>query len=187
MPRAKVDVPAVRRFWEAGLNDGEIADRLGWDRGTVRKNRRLAGLPVRYTPAEQIRRQGLAGLIRRRNEANAARRSELAGRYGLPGDLAPTQVLAVVALAAGPLTAGELADRCGRSDRPCHRTPFHRFQCPTAAGGNHLTELRRRGLVAYVPRNRGDGGGSGRGAGVYLLTAAAMDQLARARAKETTR
>lgn len=184
MPPLLADrLPAVRRLWEAGLTDRAIARELGTDRKTARKYRLRLGLPVRWTPADLMRQRHAAGVLAVRDAAVAARRADLAARYGLPADLPPAQVEAVLALAAGPLTADALADRCGRARRPCHRSGYARFGCPTAAGKNHLTALRRRGLVAYLARCRGKGNGGGRGVGVYLLTAAAMDLLT---AKEPT-
>lgn len=177
MPPAKVDTDAVRRLWQAGLTDTAIAAALEWDRKTVRRNRRLIGLPPRHSPAALIRRQDVASLLQSRDAAQARKRADLARRYGLPDDLRPAQVEILIALAAGPLTAAQLADRCRRADRPCYKDAFHRFQCPRAAGGNYLTELRRRGLVAYMAINRGRGSGRGRGAGLYLLTAETMRLL----------
>lgn len=184
MPPLLADrLPSVRRLWEAGRTDGEIARSLGTDRKTARKYRLRLGLPARWTPADAIRRLSAGGLIEARTAANAARRAGLATRYGLPADLAPVQVQVLLALAAGPLAAAALADRCGRSDGPGYRTPYHRFNHARVGGKNYLTDLRRRGLIAYLPGRRGEGNGSGRGAGVYLLTAAAMDLLT---AKEPT-
>jgi hypothetical protein len=175
VPPAKVDLPAVRRLWSDGLSDAAIARRLGWDPETVRKNRRLLGLPNRTDRRAQIRDQIAGGLLAVRDKAVTTARTDLATMYGLPAHLAAVQVAVVVALAGGPLTAEVLADRTGRS--PSARTHYHRFQCPSADGGNHLTALRRSGLVIYVAATRGAGNGSGRGAGCYTLSASAMDLL----------
>lgn len=184
MPPLLADrLPRVRRLWEEGRTDAAIARELGTDRKTVAGYRRRLGLPARWTPAVTIRRSLAGGMLAARDEANRRRREGLATRYGLPADLAPVQVAVVLALAGGPLTAAALADRCGRAARPCHRTPFHRFGNRSVGGKNYLTDLRRRGLVAFVRRHKPKGHGPGRADGLFLLTAAAMDLLT---AKEPT-
>lgn len=180
MPRAKVDLPAVHTRWKAGMTDTEIATALGWDRETVRKNRDMIGLPPAMTQREIYTRQlaradenWLGKLGRSRRD----RIDEAAACYGLPSNLTQVQVAVVVALAGGPQTAEVLANRTGRGTSPSYKTAFHRFGCRTAAGKNHLTGLRRLGLITYVPQCRGSGNGSGRGVGFYVLTAAAMAML----------
>jgi hypothetical protein len=54
---------------------------------------------------------------------------------------------------------------------------FHRFNAPKMPGGNYLTDLRRRGLIALMPRSRAAGEGSGRADGLYLLSPSAMQLL----------
>lgn len=184
MPPLLADrLPRVRRLWEEGRTDAAIARELGTDRKTVAGYRRRLGLPPRWTLAELMRQRHAAGMLAVRDAAVAARRAELPARYGLPADLAPVQVAVVLALAGGPLTAAALADRCGRAARPCHPTPFHRFGNRSVGGKNYLTDLRRRGLVAFVRRHKPKGSGPGRADGLFLLTAAAMDLLT---AKEPT-
>jgi hypothetical protein len=161
----------------------EIAAALGTDRKSARNYRLRLGLPSRWDRAADAKARVAAGWLAHRDRVLAARRAELAARYGLPADLPPAQVRVVLALAGGPLPAAALADRCGRADRPCYPTPFHRFNCRVVPGRNHLSALVRRGLVARTEVTRGKGNGRGRGPGVYLLTAAAMDLLT---AKEPT-
>lgn len=92
----------------------------------------------------------------------------LAARYGLPADLHPLQVRALVALAAGPRSPESLARACGVNAARGYRA----FNADRV---NLLSDLARRGLVAKVQESRG--WRAGRVPAVYLLTAAAMDML----------
>lgn len=98
----------------------------------------------------------------------------LAGRYGLPADLHPLQVRAVVALAGGPRSVAELAAACGKSAARGYRA-FNSRGATRGSGVNLLSDLCRRGLAAKVQASRG--GRSGRAAATYVLTGEAMARL----------
>ena len=176
MPPLLADrLPSVRRLWEAGRTDGEIARSLGTDRKTARKYRLRLGLPARWTPADAIRRLSAGGLIEARTAANAARRAGLATRYGLPADLAPVQVQVLLALAAGPLTRRELAARCGLPQHADQRQLLK----SNHPEGSYTAHLMALGLVARVRRSGGPGSGKGGHLpSLYLLTPACLDRLA---------
>lgn len=172
----------------AGRLQREIAKLIGVSRKTVERHCRKLGLRphgkraavcrelARQTMAATLARHGVTHL-RAVNPPEARQREEaaqLAKAYGLPGDLRPIQVAVVLSLTGGGRTAAELADLLRRRRA---RSGYHRFNAPKVPGGNYLTDLRRRGLVALIGRHNGAGQGSGRAGGLYLLTPPAMQLL----------
>lgn len=98
--------------------------------------------------------------------------ADLAVRYGLPADLHPLQVRAVIVLTGGPRAAADIAAACGLSADRGYRA----FNAGAPFGNkNLLSDLCRRGLAAKVQASHG--GRSGRGAAVYLLTGETMARL----------
>lgn len=182
--RRTVDRDRVRALHARLLSYADIGAAVGCSVTAVKKVVRELGLTPHGKRSVSFRRK-MAAHFRRRcaaagvaslrhlapEEPHRANTRRLCRRYGLPDDLKRVEVRAVVALAAGPLAADVLADRCGRNQRK--QGGYHRFNCPTCDSGNYLTDLCRRGLLAAVKRpNRPT---------VYLLTAAALDLLARAK------
>lgn len=195
MPPTDAQAGRIRRWWAAQFSDGVIARRLGVRAYLVSRWRRRLGLPPWYGPRlglphppearrairDNVRRQlaaaGVRSIVQLGAEPRWARGNrDLAARYGLPPDLYPTQVRILLALAGEPKTVPELLAATGRAARR-DRVAIHAFNYARVAGSNYLTALRRRGLVARVPTNRGAANGSGAGPGLYLLTALAMSLL----------
>lgn len=191
-----VDPARVRRLWEQGLTDPQIARRLGVNSWNVRACRRRLGIVSKYAtklgqPHSPATRAKLSAGLKCRLEAagvrslcqlgeeprNKRQRRELARRYGLPEDLYLAQVQILLALADGPKTLAELVAATGRGSRK-HRYD-HAFHYRKAPGSCYLSDLARRGLILRARTCRGKGHGSGAGPGLYLLTPLAMDLMTR--------
>jgi hypothetical protein len=191
--KPKVDPARIRSLWSEGLTHQEIGARLGLYRKTVAKWLRRLGCAAhgqraisaqakrRLAFARQLAAAGVRSLRSINPDAYRRRNADLAKSYGLPDDLFPVQVIALVALAGGPLTTGRLAESCNRRPdrRACQSFNYSRCQ-----GGNYLFDLRRRGLVAMVRQHRGKGQGRGQADGLWLLTPLALDLLSQANVKE---
>lgn len=144
----------------AGASDRLISRRLGVGFSAVRSARRRLGMSPNDGRADPEYRRHLADAVRAVHAANGNRgpakaravqadmRAGLAIRYGLPADLKPVQVLIVLALSSGPLTAGRLGDACDR--RPANVKDYDRFNHSYVPGKNYLADLRRRGLVVSI-------------------------------------
>lgn len=188
MTARKVDPDRLLALRQQGLLDVELCRVFGVTRKVIEKWRKRLGLPgftrgprlpsTRAKLAASYRRQMAAAGVRCINDLNPDWRrkkaTDLARRFGLPAELWGTQVRIVLALAAGPMTAATLARVLGRKRQP---NPFHSLNCRQVPGGNYLTDLCRRGLVAYSPRTRGEGNGSGRAEGLYWLTVPCLARL----------
>ena len=167
----------VRELHAGGLTDRGIYDRMAdvFPRGPhgfrqLVEYRRRLGLTVNLRDsacrAAVIRRAVVDGF------AEAAR--GLAARWGLPPDLTPTQVAAVLALTKGPMTAGQIKAACG-SASAWPMTVDHGRR-----GGRKTTvigDLASRGLVARVHVAGGKR--------LFLLTAACMEMLRAAAERQT--
>lgn len=183
--RRKVDPARVLELHAAGLTVGEVAAALGCcaDRVKVyRKRLGLAHTPRNFSPAGlEALRASAAAVLRGTHAVGVARRkareAALAARYGLPPDLYPCQVVVLLALAGGPLTAAALIPLAGRRPPRNGSDAVGAFTAPRAAGGNYLRDLVRRGLVASTGRRAV--GRRGSEPGVYLLTQHAMDLMSK--------
>lgn len=181
--RTVIDRAELTRLNAAGLSDRQIADRLGVKFDSVRNARRRCGLPtVDGRATDEYRRRaveiGREFYHRSHEKARrvfAAQREKLAATYGLPVGLTPMQVRIVVALSGGPMTTRALADTL-QVRTHAKGLSFARFtyKYGTIQGGNYLTDLRRRGLVASMrPKSRAEA--------VYFLTPHCMDLLSGAK------
>lgn len=186
-------VEAIRRLHADGLNDREIADRLGSTRDTVHAVRyaRLK-LPAhgatiesrRRCVAKQLETLGLTSPTQLRTRAFRL----FAERSGWPNDLRPRAVQILNVLAArGPMTAFELASAIGMPVGPFPSGKRRILLASNDPEGTYTAHLMARGLVLYV-RGKSLGAGSGRGRGRrpghYILTAEALEMAAqRAAAK----
>lgn len=182
--RRRVDRDRVRELHAQLLSYADIGDAIGCSVTTVRNVVREIGLVPHGKRSVSFKRK-MSDHFRRRcvaagvaslrqlvpDDPHWANTRRLCERYGLPDDIRRVQVRVILALAAGPLPADQLADACGRNQRKAGG--YHRFNMPSCPGGNYLTDLCKRGLLAAVKRpNRPT---------IYLLAAHCLDLLARAK------
>lgn len=176
----------VAELHAAGLCDRDIAKATGFLKRTIWKIRTKLGLrPNRQPMSDETRRKlrdnlkrvqeryGVKSLRELDTGTRARRSAELAGRYGLPADLRPSQVRILLAIVQGPGTAKVICDRIGKA---ITGDPYHSFNSKYGHGGNHLTDLRHRGLVCEwrPPRD----GQRGSRPAVYFATLPALRLMA---------
>lgn len=170
----------VRELHSQNLSDADIATELGCTRVAVKNCRRRLGLKAHgkqsvsfaVKMSANYRRRTAALGVTSLQQLNPGKReretAELAAQYGLPTDLLRLQIRLVLELVSGPRTAGELADAVGRTMR-AQSNPYHRLNHSPCQGGNYLTNLLRRGLIAWVDQGK---------TRVYMLSPLAMEMLA---------
>ena len=186
--REPVDAARLLVLIRGGASDRQAAAAVGCSKEYALQLRRRAGLPYHREPRSAETRAKLRaamnatrrkygvtslraldpGVIPRRN-------AELARRYGLPEDLKPVQVRILVSLARGPMTAVRLRAALGL--RTADRTAYHSFNFNKVAGGNYLSDLKRRGLVALWHPPARQLKGRGRPAGLYVATLPALEMM----------
>lgn len=171
----------VRELHSQKLSDADIAVHLNCTETAVKNCRRKLGLKthgkqsvsfIEKASASYRRRTAAMGIttLRQLNPGKRERETaELAAQYGLPTDLLRVQIRLVLELVSGPRTAGELADAVGRTMMRAQKNPYHRLNHRVVQGGNYLTNLLRRGLIAWVDQGK---------TRVYMLSPLAMEMLA---------
>jgi transposase len=174
-------IEQVRQSHSEGLNDVEIAARMGMARDQVHAIRyaRLKLPPSK----ESIKEAGRRAVLKQQQTLGISNTGELrryayrkfARERGWPDDLRPraVQILELLAI-AGPLTRLQIAERIGWN---CKRGPRH-LLASNDAEGSYLAHLLKRCLVVYQGRyhpKHGHRGYPKRAAGTYMLSPAALD------------
>lgn len=171
-----------------GLNDVEIAKRLGSTRDTIHHVRfdRLR-LPMVEDACSEARRRGVKTQFARLGVSNAAELRSLAYRKyaaenGWPEDLRPreVQILNVLSAQGVPMTRQELAAAIGMKSKPedYGRSGQRKLLAGNGPGGSYPASLARRGLVTILwrsgPQCKATGKGNGRRVNLYALGPAAL-------------
>lgn len=188
-------IAMIPKLHAKGLSDREIAERLGIDRRYVNELRvkrfkltvnEEGSMRGRHLAVKkQLQTLGLDSPTQLRSRAFRLYALE----NGWPDDFRPREVQILNALAThGPMTAEQIAEKIGmRTDlvNCVHGgkkllSGCNRKRPNGSAYGTYTASLMERGMIVYIHRSSPSGRrGHGRIQGLYMLTAAAIEIIAR--------
>lgn len=195
LPFSRSEIAAVRRLHRVGLNDAEIARRLGGrfrDHRNVCTVRHKLGLPKNEEAIYAAQLRAIAAQRRRLGIKNSAElRSRAFRRFaverGWPEGLRPreVQILEFLAVAGGPADRWTIAKAIGFNMNRCRGKYGQRALLSSGCSrrltidghpdrGSYLANLMVRGLVIDLGRRLKFGPGKGQSRHVYTLSPAAI-------------
>lgn len=182
-------IAKIPKLHAKGLTDQAIADQIGIERRYVSRLRRdKFHLPVNAEAVRDAARRGVQKQLKTLGLSSPTQLRTRAFRLyaaenGWPEDLRPREVQILNALAThGPMTRAQISARIGMRSRlssPANgRLPL--YLTGNGPGGSYTASLLHRGFICYVHRSQKTGRrGHGRMAGLYMLTATALEMIAK--------